>query len=81
MFENEKNIEFLFEKLTNYKKLFKELILPREVVVKLIKKAKNYNQILTFLLYLGKDIVQFLQVIYQERELIKYNIKEEKKKK
>ena len=70
MFENEKICEHLYEKLLSYCEFFKDLILPKKYVSKLIQKAKNYSQILKLLSYLGTDLSLFLEVVKENKEKI-----------
>ena len=70
IFENEKISEDLSEILLNYKDFFKDLILPKEEVIKLIKKAKKYEQILTLLFYLGTDCFTFLDIVIRTKDYI-----------
>ena len=70
MFENDKASEHLYEKLLNYREFFKDLILPKKDVIKLIKKAKKYEQILTLLFYLGTDCITFLEVVKETKDNI-----------
>ena len=70
MFENEHVFNFLINKLIDYEELYKELVISKEEFLKLLEKSKNFNHILTFLTYLGKDVVQFLNVVYEKREFI-----------
>ena len=71
MFENETFFNYLYEKLVKYHEFFKDLVLSKEEVIKLIEHAKNFNQIQNFLLYLEKDFVSFMKVINdQNRKII-----------
>ena len=70
LFENEKAFNFLIAKLIDYKNLFKDLVLSKGDFMKLLEKSKNFENILTFLSYLGKDVEQFLKIIYEKREFI-----------
>jgi hypothetical protein len=76
MFENDKIREHLYEKLLNYREFFKGLILPIKDVIKLIKKAKKYEHILTLLFYIGTDCSTFLEVVSETKESI-YKFQEE----
>jgi len=70
MFDNDKICHHLFEKLLSYREFFKDLILPKKDLSKLIKKAKKYEQILTLLFYLGTDCITFLEVVLETKEYI-----------
>ena len=70
MFDNDIICEHLFEKLLSYRKFCKDLILPKNDVIKLIKKTKKYKQILTLLFYLGTDCSTFLEVVLETKEYI-----------
>ena len=78
LFKNEKISELLYEKIIKLGNFFKGLILPKENVKKLIQKANDYNQVLNFLPYLGKDVIQFLETIDEEREKIRELYEKEK---
>ena len=68
---NKENINEMFEN----EQVFNFLI------IKLLEKSKNFNHILTFLTYLGKDVVRFLNVVYEKREFILKKIEDEKEEK
>ena len=70
MFENDKICDHLFISLLSYCEFFKDLILPKKYVIKLIRKAKNYDQILTLLFYLGTDFSTFIEVVKETKDLI-----------
>ena len=71
MFENNKIFDYLYENIIKFNNYYRDLILPKKYVIKLIKKADNFNQVLNFLYYLGKDVIQFLEVINEEKTFIK----------
>ena len=75
--ENEKIFEMLSPKLITYNELYKGLILPKDNIVKLIKKTNNFDEVLHCLSYVGKNIIQFLNFINEEKELIEKYVKEE----
>jgi len=81
MFENEQYCEYLYEKFNKFGNFFEGLILPKKIVVYLIKKTDDYNQVLNILFYLGKDVIQFLEVIKEEKEYIEKLFQKEKEKK
>ena len=68
MFENDEILAHLYGSIIKYTDYFRDLILPKKYVIKLIKKTDNFNQVLNFLYYLGKDVIQFLEVINEEKE-------------
>jgi len=76
MFENETICDYLYNKLLNYREFFKDLTFPKEDIIKLIKKAKKYHQILELLFYLGTEFALFLEVVFEARESI-YKLKKE----
>ena len=80
MFENEQISEYLYENLITYNKYFEGLILPKKEVIKMIKKTENYFQVLKVLSYLGKDVIQFLKVINEEKVIIANLFQKEKTK-
>ena len=71
MFKDNKILNYLSKKLISFGKLFQDLILPKDIVRNLIKKSKNFEEILGLLPYLGTDTVGFLQLIFSEFEFIK----------
>ena len=71
MFKDNKILNYLSKKLISFGKLFQDLILPKDIVRNLIKKTKNFEEILGLLPYLGTDTVGFLQLIFSEFEFIK----------
>ena len=77
MFENEKFFNYLYEKLVYYHQFFKDLILPKEDVIKLIDQAKNFNQIQNFLFYLDRDFLTFMQIINGQNKKINTIINQE----
>ena len=70
MFEDENKYKYLVNSLITLHKFFEDLLLPKEVVIKLMEKLNDYNKIVKLLFYLGKDCVQFLQIIIEKHELI-----------
>ena len=80
LFENEKISESLYEKIIKFGNFFEGLILPKKNVIKLIEKANDYNQVLNFLSYLGKDVFQFLEVLNEEIDIISNLFQKEKTK-
>ena len=70
LFNNEKQFDFLYEKLIEFKNLFDYLIIPKEIVIKMLDRVKNYKQIIDYLYYLGKDCLIFLKVINEKKDLI-----------
>jgi len=78
LFENEQYSESLYEKLIKIGNYYKGLILPKKIVVKLIKKTDDYNQVLNILFYLGNDAIQFLEFINEENNYITNLFQKEK---
>ena len=66
----EKQFDYLSEKLIEFKTLLDYLIIPKDIVIKLIDNAKEYKYILNYLSFLGKDCLLFLQVINEKKEVI-----------
>ena len=71
MFNDDKILSYLSKKLISFRKLYNNLILPKDIMRKLINKAKTFDEILIYLYYAGNDIVEFLQIIYSEFDFIK----------
>ena len=70
MFENEIICEHLYKNISSYPELFKDLIIPKNDVIKLIRNSKTYKQILTLLFYLGTDCATFLDVVNCTKDFI-----------
>ena len=70
LFEDKKSFNYLIKKLESFKDFFKDLILPESEVSELIKKATDFNQIASFLFYLGKDVLKFLHFLEENKEII-----------
>ena len=68
IFTEEKIFNYSFDNIINYQKNIPNLILPKEIVCKLIEKSKTLKQALTSLLYLGKNTVNVLEVINNKKE-------------
>ena len=66
----------IYGNIIKYQKFFNNIILPNNIVNKLIEKAKNFNQILNFLFYLGKDSVNVLETINDKKEKISKSIED-----
>jgi len=80
MFENEIICEHLYKKILSYPEFFKDLIIPKNEVIKLIRKAEKYKQILTLLFFIGTDCYTFLDVVRDTKDFI-YHFQEEEMKK
>ena len=77
MFENELICQYLYDKLLSYREFFKDLILPKDDITKLIKKAQKYEQILKLLFYSGMDFFVFLEVVRDSKDTIhKFQVEE-----
>ena len=70
MFKDDKILDYLSKKLLSFRDIYKDLILDKETVRKLIKKSKTFDEILIYLPYIGKNIIDFLNVIYSEFKCI-----------
>ena len=70
MFKDDKILDYLSKKLLSFRDIYKDLILDKETVRKLIKKSKTFDEILIYLPYIGKNIIDFLNVIYSEFKYI-----------
>ena len=77
MFENKTTYDYLYKKLIDFRSFFKDLILEKKDVITLLEKAKDFDQILNFLFYLGKDFLQFIEVLIETKDLIMNKIKDE----
>ena len=71
MFKDEKILAYLSKKLISFHNLYKGLVLEKDIVRKLMKQAKTFDEILGYLPYIGTDIIEFLQLIYNEMDFIK----------
>ena len=60
---DEKIFDYLCARLIKYQDFLKNLILANNQVCTLIEKSKDFNEILISLFYVGKDFINFLQVI------------------
>ena len=70
----------LYKSFHNFSQsIFKDLILPKEVIYKLLEKSNNFDEILNFLFYIGKDFILFLDVINKKANIILKNIGEKDK--
>ena len=81
MFKDDKILSYLSKKLISFHSLYQGLILGQEIVKKLIQNAKTTDEILGFLPYLGNDIIEFLQLIYSEKDHIMQLYEDELNKK
>ena len=70
MFKNDSILTYLSKKLISFHELYKDLVLEKEIVRKLLHKAKTFDEIKGFLPYIGTDIINFLQLIYSEIDFI-----------
>ena len=80
MIENEEIFDHISEKLIKFSNFYEGLILPKKNIVKLIQKTDDYNQVINLLHFLGKDAIQFLEVINDERDFISNLLQKEKTK-
>ena len=80
MIENEEILGHLSEKLIKFSTFYEGLILPKKEFITLFKKTNDYNQVLNVLHLLGKDVIQFLEVINEERDSIINLFQKEKTK-
>ena len=60
---DEKIFDYLCARLIKYQDFLKNLILANNQVCTLIEKSEDFNEILISLFYVGKDFINFLQVI------------------
>ena len=60
---DEKIFDYLCDRLIKYHDFLKNLILVNNQVCTLIEKSNDFNEILISLFYVGKDFINFLQVI------------------
>ena len=70
MFENEEIVNYLYNQLITYQKIFSNLKISENYVTKLLDKAKSYDEILIILFYLGRNCFQFINYISSKRDLI-----------
>ena len=77
MFKNEKTLEYLSKKLLEFKELYQGLVIPKNILIELFKQAKNFEEILSYLSFAGKNTIDFLDIINQEKELIAKYLDEE----
>ena len=68
---DEKIFDYLCARLIKYQDFLKNLILANNQVCTLIEKSKDFNEILISLFYVGKDFINFLQVINNKWEKIR----------
>ena len=80
MFRDDKILDYLSIKLIIFHDIYKELLLDKETLRKLIKKSKTFDDILIYLSYIGKNIVNFLNLIYSEFKFICDVYRSEKEK-
>ena len=77
MFKDENTLTYLSKRLISFRIFYQDLVLPQDIVRKLIQKAKTFDEILGNLPYIGTDIIEFLKLINLELDII--NNKAEKK--
>ena len=70
MLNDDKVLEYLSKKLISFREIYKDLLLDKDTVRKLIKKSKTFDDILIYLPYIGKNIIDFLNLIYSEFKFI-----------
>ena len=70
MFKDENTLTYLSKRLISFRNFYQDLVLPQDIVRKLIKKAKNFDEILGYLPYIGTDIIEFLKIIHLESDII-----------
>ena len=70
MFEDDKILDYLSKKLLTFHNIYKDLLIEKEPLRKLIKKSKTFDDILNYLPYIGKNIINFLNLIYSEFKFI-----------
>ena len=78
-FKNIINNSNLYDSLFKYRpNIFKNLILSKELVYKLLEKHKDFNDVFNSLYYLKKDTILFFNVINEKKDLILKAINENK---
>lgn len=80
MLEDEKLYDFLNNKLEKFIGAIGQIKIEKNIVIKLLQKAKNFKIFLIFLSFLGKDTIQFLEFINEQKEFFVNFIKEESNK-
>ena len=79
MYGNEQLYDFLYDKLLSFTRSYGLTIIKKNIVVELLKKAKKFEHFLHFISYNGKDTIQFLEFVNEQKELLTEKIKEETK--
>ena len=80
MLSDEKVLNYLSKKLISFHNIYKDLLLDKNTLRKLIKKAKTFNDILIYITYIGNNIINFLDLIYSEFKYISEIYQAEKEK-
>ena len=80
MLNDDQIFEYVYKNFFQHTYLFEKMIISNELVCKLLKKVKEYNEILISLSFLGKNFLNFLIVINKMSDLIIKFIAEEEKK-
>ena len=65
--KSDKILYSLLDKLEGFPKLFGSLILPKEIIDKLIQKSESLEQVLNFLFLVEKDINYCEQVLVDKK--------------
>ena len=68
--KDDKIFNYLYAKILQNQKFLCSIILPRDIVCKLIEKSKNFNEALISLLYVGKESENVLYVINEKKDII-----------
>ena len=79
MYGNEQLYDFLYDKLLSFTRSYGLTIIRKNIVVELLKKAKKFEHFLHFISHIGKDTIQFLEFVNEQKELLTEKIKEETK--
>ena len=67
--KDDKIFNHLYARILQNQKFLCSIILPNDIVCKLIEKSKNFDQALISILYLGKDTVNVLYVINEKKDV------------
>ena len=73
-------LDYLSKKLLIFRHVFKEVLLHKDTIRKLIKKSKSFNDILIYISYNGNYICDFLDLIFLEFDYICEIYKSEQEK-
>ena len=70
MFKDNNIMDYLSKQLLTFHDIYKDLLIEKDPLRKLIQKSKTFDDILNYLPYIGKNIINFLNLIYSEFKFI-----------